>query len=442
MDGDLWKDWILDFAHAVERISPDDVLRDINEDRTISGFPEIKSLDSIGTGIAVQRDHYTVTIKTTLNEMSSTKLVDVITRVVNTATDASKQHAPLLIDELIDRYETDATKFLVAEGDNLTKLVKAIRQSASEGDRAVSSLVDRLVEIAKGWHRIAHPIQISMKARGMTHTLSQELGYEIRGVAVDLFNKHDLLGQARRLTNLLKQVFADVPELAERADEDSTALGDIEISRKQREHLAPVSALCKSVTDAVEVNSALAEEEGHRLLTAAPQLLAKLESSGIPKEIVAEGKDQLAVTLVHCAITFANSTPRWTTCIVFLEGALRLASTDAVKAHVVKNLKIAQKNRRLYGDLEPISSAPSLSSINGIGVTLYGSTDHDAETGSYLSTYYFIFFAIPIFPICRYRVIPTGNGYRFLGKAPLRTFDKWHIAISVIALIWMFSQMK
>jgi hypothetical protein len=71
-----------------------------------------------------------------------------------------------------------------------------------------------------------------------------------------------------------------------------------------------------------------------------------------------------------------------------------------------------------------------LSTVNGIGFALYGATDMDFR-GSHIATYYFVFFAIPIIPICRYRVIPTPNGYRFLGKAPLRKFDWWHLFISL-----------
>jgi hypothetical protein len=47
-----------------------------------------------------------------------------------------------------------------------------------------------------------------------------------------------------------------------------------------------------------------------------------------------------------------------------------------------------------------------------------------------LATYYFVALFIPLLPICRYRVINAGNGsYRFLGKAPLRTFDRWHLGL-------------
>ena len=43
-------------------------------------------------------------------------------------------------------------------------------------------------------------------------------------------------------------------------------------------------------------------------------------------------------------------------------------------------------------------------SINGIGTHLYGKKDI-AEDGSYISSKWFIFFLLPIFPIASYRVV-------------------------------------
>ena len=69
---------------------------------------------------------------------------------------------------------------------------------------------------------------------------------------------------------------------------------------------------------------------------------------------------------------------------------------------------------------------------------LYGHSDPDKESGSYMATYYFVFLFIPVFPICRYRVISSGNSYRFLGKAPLRTFDRVHLGISLGIALGLF----
>jgi nitrate reductase NapE component len=142
---------------------------------------------------------------------------------------------------------------------------------------------------------------------------------------------------------------------------------------------------------------------------------------------------------MHCAVIYGNKTEKWSSCIPFLERALQYASSQEVKSRIQKNLEIVKGNEKVYDGLKPLSSAPSLSTFNGIGMTLYGATDHDEVSGSYLSTYYFVFLAIPLFPICRYRVIKTVGGYQFLGKSPLRKFDKWHIAIFLGILFWMFT---
>jgi len=75
---------------------------------------------------------------------------------------------------------------------------------------------------------------------------------------------------------------------------------------------------------------------------------------------------------------------------------------------------------------EPISSAPNLSTTNGIGTTIYG------------DTLYFVFFHIPIIPIARYNCEQTYSGYRFFGKLKLHKWQKiWQWAL-VIGILLMF----
>jgi hypothetical protein len=94
---------------------------------------------------------------------------------------------------------------------------------------------------------------------------------------------------------------------------------------------------------------------------------------------------------------------------------------------------------RALAQVQPITSAPTLYTINGIGTMLYGQQDEDARTGSHVATLYFTFLCIPVFPIACYRVIKKGNGaWSFLGKVPYsdREIRRWIIfAIAVIALI-------
>jgi hypothetical protein len=113
-----------------------------------------------------------------------------------------------------------------------------------------------------------------------------------------------------------------------------------------------------------------------------------------------------------------------------------------VNTHVVESISqgIAQisesaRQERMFRELKPIKSTPGLSTINGIGGRLYGSSDLDPSTNSFATTYYFTFLYFPIFPISRYRVIQEGKSYRFLGKLPFRKFDKWHLGIVLSLLV-------
>lgn len=122
-----------------------------------------------------------------------------------------------------------------------------------------------------------------------------------------------------------------------------------------------------------------------------------------------------------------------------LEKAKSIAPIDSsVYQRLIEDLcdiSESAEKEKVWKDLKSIKSAPALQTINGIGFTLYGSSDFDQQTNSYLATYYFVFFFIPIFPICRYRVIASGeNSYRFLGKAPLTTGHKWHIGVSLLVI--------
>lgn len=92
----------------------------------------------------------------------------------------------------------------------------------------------------------------------------------------------------------------------------------------------------------------------------------------------------------------------------------------------------------IFGDeLSPMGSAPSLTTINGFGFKLYGKSDYDPETDSYMTTHYFVALFVPLFPLGRYRVIsPDGSSYSFLGKGKLRGFDKAHLVIFACIVLY------
>jgi len=97
----------------------------------------------------------------------------------------------------------------------------------------------------------------------------------------------------------------------------------------------------------------------------------------------------------------------------------------------------AARKQRVFGTLKPITSAPTMWTLNGFGFRLYGRSDVDSESHSYLATYYLVALFIPVFPIARYRIkhLPWADNRYFLGKAPLRKVDRWHQGIAMLVIV-------
>lgn len=232
-DADDLSEFILEFAHLAEELYPEEVLRDINEDRSVSGFPEVKTVEQIEEELSERKRYYRNIIKEALDRLPSAKLVQVVTNTVDGATLGGEDHAPALIDDLVDCYEVETQSLLQSGAENLQKLIKAARDAALSGEAAVKPYVDKIEAAARSWDRIAQPIQLSAKARGTEHDLGSRLGWEIRGLAIDLFNTHDILSQAQRLTALLQELFSEIPEISERVEQDADALENIASDRNK-----------------------------------------------------------------------------------------------------------------------------------------------------------------------------------------------------------------
>lgn len=228
-------DFIIDVVYIAENLTPEEVLRDINEDRTVSGFPEVRALDQIEAELTERKRYYRSAIKDALDRLPPMTLIQVITKAVDAATYGGEDHAPGLIDDLVDSYEVETQGILEKEAENIQKLITVITERASSGEAAVKPYLDKLDAVARNWDKIAQPIQLSSKARGIDHEASRLLALEMRDLAIELFNEHDMLAQSQRLTSLIQELFSEVPAILDKVGQDADVLAGIFQRRSQAE---------------------------------------------------------------------------------------------------------------------------------------------------------------------------------------------------------------
>ena len=103
-----------------------------------------------------------------------------------------------------------------------------------------------------------------------------------------------------------------------------------------------------------------------------------------------------------------------------LEEARQFVTSDDERRTIDEWVEVARKRIALEG-VKQIASPPTMFTFNGIGTRLYGKRGYDPHSQSYVSTLFFTFIFLPIFPLASYRVRNVGGGqYQFLGKVPIK----------------------
>jgi hypothetical protein len=90
--------------------------------------------------------------------------------------------------------------------------------------------------------------------------------------------------------------------------------------------------------------------------------------------------------------------------------------------------------RKALGASRPVTKAPALIRLNGIGAGLYGRRDARPD-GSYVATYCVSVLWVPILPLTAYRVLRDGDQYLFMSKEPLSALARGFRLAVVLAAV-------
>ncbi len=222
-------EWMVELAHVHDATAAEPTMTLLNKERSMAGFPAITDSQAVDAELRRQRQHYGQMLKKALNQLPSRSLVEVVTTVVDKATNHGEQQAPILIDDLVDSFEVEAQAFLEAETNTIQVLVQRI-QRAAERDESygqISRLASQLEQVVRNWDWVAQPIQVSARSRGTDHGLSHKIVPKIRNLAVDLFKDHGFFAIPWKLTALQQEIFAEIASVVEQSQEDATEFNEV-----------------------------------------------------------------------------------------------------------------------------------------------------------------------------------------------------------------------
>lgn len=224
-------------ASHVENIDVENVLQAINEDRQAAGLPAVTDPSLVEAEINERVKHYERTATALLEDLPTMEMVEVYEGLISDSTNEGEDVGHRLIDALIDSYELKASSFLSEEAGRIKGLVEKAKTAADNhaSEKQVRASVNEIIGALRVWDRVAQPIQLAYKSRGLTHDESQDLAFTARGLGIHLFNKHDYLDDAKLMSEAIQELFSEVAAVSDKVEEDIEALDDIAIDRAERQ---------------------------------------------------------------------------------------------------------------------------------------------------------------------------------------------------------------
>jgi len=208
-----------------EEIDFDEILLLINEDRSVSGFPQIEDTKPIEKEIRQMRLDFQDLLNNSLSQYVQEEYIEIINRLTNECIDENEILEGVVINDLLESYELQTKNLIEKQAEDIIALAKNIKYE--DGETELNYMLDILIQRIEIFDRIAQPLQLKARSEGTRHKESENVAHIIRGLAIELHNNHTATDFAIKLTSCLKSTFAELDEFAQITEEDSVALDNI-----------------------------------------------------------------------------------------------------------------------------------------------------------------------------------------------------------------------
>ena len=214
-----------------EEIDFNEILLIINEDRTISGFPQIEDTKPIEKEIRQMRLEIQDLFNNSLSQYVQEEYIEIINRLANECIDENEILEGVIINDLLESYKLQTKELIDEKKNKLISLTERIEKEAFFIDN-FELFVNEIIQKVEDFDRIAQPLQLKARSEGTKHEASEEVAFVIRHLAVILNNDYKATDQAIKLSNCLKNSFAELDEFAEIMETDSETLDSINQQRE------------------------------------------------------------------------------------------------------------------------------------------------------------------------------------------------------------------
>lgn len=215
---------ILDIDEQYSALDVTEITAIINNNREVAKIASVQEKD-VADELNKKRDDIRQIITERLSSFDQESYVELITMLAEKCIADDDYEDGVVLADVVDQYEVRMQSQLEESTEGITTHIDRIQHLAN--DEAISDNIKSLIRRVQKWDKLAQPLQLKSQASGMPHEISENLGRQLRNLALFLHNEKGKTEEALTLVDAMKDVFAELDGLAELFDSDSDALNDL-----------------------------------------------------------------------------------------------------------------------------------------------------------------------------------------------------------------------
>lgn len=305
---------ILDIDEQYSSITSSELMETLNKCHSQAGILAV-SEDEVERELSKKREQIRKFITAKIEDLSEDDYIEFITMLAEKCIADEDYEDGVVIGDVVDQYELKMQSIIEDATDEIINHLERIKRITNkEGIEAnLSGLVRRL----RKWDALVQPLQLKSMASGATHQVSDRVGYDVRDLCLWLHNEQEMTESALSLVNTMKEIFAEIGNLADVFASDSNALSKIlREDKDSKEIIAGIKAVERiiekwkgpdeSTNSFVIATNAITDSNVNDLISKVKSLNARIKSINADEETITQLRTALCITAREGAIYAHN----------------------------------------------------------------------------------------------------------------------------------------
>ena len=305
---------ILDIDEQYSSITSSELMETLNKCHSQAGILAV-SEDEVERELSKKREQIRKFITAKIEDLSEDDYIEFITMLAEKCIADEDYEDGVVISDVVDQYELKMQSIIEDATDEIINHLERIKRITNkEGIEAnLSGLVRRL----RKWDALVQPLQLKSMASGATHQVSDRVGYDVRDLCLWLHNEQEMTEAALSLVNTMKEIFAEIGNLADVFASDSNALSKIlREDKDSKEIIAGIKAVERiiekwkgpdeSTNSFVIATNAITDSNVNDLISKVKSLNDRIKSINADEETITQLRTALCITAREGAIYAHN----------------------------------------------------------------------------------------------------------------------------------------